>query len=66
MHDAVKIGAGRLELVFTAVITAATAPASTLQLAHGLPRQILGKDCFFLVRFIARRSGLKVEAESAG
>src|SRR5271167_1607797 len=33
-HDAVEIGAGRLELVFTFAIAAAAALASTLQLTH--------------------------------
>ena len=60
--DAIEIGAGRLELVFMV----AAALASTFQLAHGFTCQILGKDRLFLVGLVARRGGLKVEAESAG
>jgi hypothetical protein len=37
----------------------------TFQLMPRLPRQIFGKDCFILMSFIARRSRLKVKAESA-
>ncbi len=46
-HDAVKIGAGRLNLIFTR--------AFSFQLAQSFPRQIFGKDRFFLVSFVAGR-----------
>ena len=56
--DAVEIGAGRLGLLLTL--------AFVLQLMHRLARQILSKDHFFFVGFIAWRQGLKVKTESAG
>src|SRR5271155_1081599 len=64
-HDAVEIGAGRLELIFTIAFATTAALASALQLAQCFPRQILGQDRLFLVSLIARRSGLEVKAESA-
>jgi hypothetical protein len=56
-HDAVEIGAGRLIFVFSLM------PA--FQLAQRFPRQIFSEDGFFFVSFIAGRSGLKVETQSA-
>ena len=70
--DAIEIGAGRL-IVFTMTMTMTilllllpAALASALQMSHGFAGQILGKDRLFLVGLVARRRGLKVEAESAG
>src|ERR1017187_7770725 len=58
MYDAVEASAGRLAFIFTITLA--------LQLAQGFPGQVFGEDGFFLVGFIARRRGLKVETKSAG
>jgi hypothetical protein len=66
-HNAVEIGARRHALVFIYIRTRIRIRTRklALQLALRFPRQILNEDRVFLVGFVARSHGLKVETESA-